>query len=131
MAAPLGFMSMTNPNPAALAWGVPGGCLIFHYQHGHWNGYEVCPSLSPIPRECLLTLTLGSLFASQITPTSQFTMFKFRVLGVYEYPATDDPEVHLCAVLVQALDESFNGSLLLYDASEMGRGKLSLTLTLP
>jgi hypothetical protein len=58
-------------------------------------------------------------------------MFKFRVLGVYEYPATDDPEVHLCAVLVQALDESFNGSLLLYDASEMGRGKLSLTLTLP
>jgi hypothetical protein len=49
MAAPLGFMSMTNPNPAALAWGVPGGCLIFHYQHGHWNGYEVCPSLSPIP----------------------------------------------------------------------------------
>jgi len=58
-------------------------------------------------------------------------MFKFRVLGVYEYPPTDDPEVHLCAVLVQALDESFNGSLLLYDASEMGRGKLSLTLTLP
>ena len=127
---PLRFMSRTNPNPFALAWGGPGGVLIFQSSEGHWNGYEVsCPSLSPISCERYHS-RFGSLFASQITATGPFMLSKFRILGVYEYEETHDPEVRHGAVIVQAMDESYTGSLLVCELLQ-DSGMLSPNLTLP
>ena len=130
MGPPLRFMSRTNPNPHALAWGGPGGVLIFQPSEGHWNGYEVsCPSVRPISCERFHS-RFGSLFASQITATGPFMLSKFRILGVYEYEETHDPEVRNGAVIVQAMDGSFTGSLLVCEFVQ-DSGMLSPNLTLP
>ena len=57
-------------------------------------------------------------------------LYKFQVLGVYEYPVTNAAMVPHAAVLVQALDESFVGSLILADG-QMGLGMLFPSLSLP
>ena len=70
------------------------------------------------------------LVASQVTAAGRFKLYKFQVLGVYEYPVTNAAMVPHAAVLVQALDESFVGSLILADGP-MGLGMLFPSLSLP
>ena len=123
-----GFMSRTNGCPHALAWGSPDGYLIFQFEDDHWTGNEVS-CLSPSSCDCSHS-RFRLLVASQVTAAGRFKLYKFRVLGVYEYPVTNAAMVPHAAVLVQALDESFVGSLILADG-QMGLGMLFPSLSLP
>ena len=77
----------------------------------------------------VLTRAFGSLLPrrSRLQAASSSTSFRS---SVYEYPVTNAAMVPHAAVLVQALDESFVGSLILADG-QMGLGMLFPSLSLP